>query len=1035
MDFCAWALRSVRVRVRVHVLVSGLLLFSYILEFGTDAQLLPEQEVRALQEISAKLKNLNWKVHQNSCINGDGFFNVFTNFTHMREVNCTCNTTCRVTSIRLKGLNLVGNLPVAFANLTQLRVLDLTYNLISGSIPREFARIPLVTFAMIGNQLSGQIPPEIGDITSLEELVLADNQIGGNLPASLGKLSRLSRILLSSNNITGAIPKSFGNLRNLTEFRMDGTNISGKIPDFIGNWTNLKILYLQGTSLENPIPAAISELKHLTDLIISDLQGPQISFPNLTQMTSLQTLILRNCLIEGRIPEYIGQFNVLRILDLSFNRLSGSIPKTFENLLLVHKVQFMFLTNNSLSGQVPEWIVNAGNSGRNIDLSYNNFTELPNFSCTQSNSVNLIASSATRNGNDDWCLMKDLPCPTENRFHSLFINCGGRSMELNGSEYKADDTQGGSSSARFFSSAERWGYSSTGLYLRNEHLPYIVSTSNSNGRAASSIYATARLSPLSLKYYGFCMRNGSYNVKLHFAEIMFTADQTYTSLGRRIFDISIQGNLIRKDFNIMENAGGVGKSFILEEPNIVVNGSTLEIHLYWAGKGTDSIPVIGVYGPLISAITVTPNFDVGTNVENETRGLSAGAIAGIVIGIFLFVVFVLAVLRWKGYLGRKEAEDDELRDLKLQTGYFSLRQIKAATNNFDLTHKIGEGGFGPVYKGVLSDGTSIAVKQLSSKSKQGNREFITEIGMISALQHPNLVKLYGCCIEGSQLMLIYEYLENNNLARALFDPEKHSLHLDWPIRMKICLGIAKGLAYLHEESLLKVVHRDIKATNVLLDKSLNAKISDFGLAKLHEEENTHIITRIAGTIGYMAPEYATRGYLTHKADVYSFGVVALEIVSGKSNTSCMPKEEFVFLLDWAFVLQEEGNLLELVDPNLGSDYSKEEVVRMLHIALLCTNLSPSLRPTMSSVVSMLEGKIPVEVRNMKRNTSERDARFKAFEKLSRDSLTSISASSQSIVQMPRSMSFDGIYVGSSSSSTRNKDETRKYSSTRSLLED
>ncbi|KAF5728070.1 hypothetical protein HS088_TW21G00213 [Tripterygium wilfordii] len=228
--------------------------------------------------------------------------------------------------------------------------------------------------------------------------------------------------------------------------------------------------------------------------------------------------------------------------------------------------------------------------------------------------------------------------------------------------------------------------------------------------------------------------------------------------------------------------------------------------------------------------------------------------------------------------------------------------------------------------------------------------------MISALQHPHLVKLYGCCIEGNQLLLVYEYMENNCLARALFGPEEFRLKLNWPTRRKICIGIARGLAFLHEESRLKIVHRDIKATNVLLDKDLNAKISDFGLAKLDEEDNTHISTKIAGTYGYMAPEYAMRGYLTDKADVYSFGVVALEIVSGRSNTSYRPKEESFYLLDWALVLKEEGKLMELVDPRLGSEYKKDEVMTMINVALLCTNSASVLRPSMSMIVSILEGK-------------------------------------------------------------------------------
>ncbi|XP_028758695.1 probable LRR receptor-like serine/threonine-protein kinase At1g53430 [Neltuma alba] len=351
-----------------------------------------------------------------------------------------------------------------------------------------------------------------------------------------------------------------------------------------------------------------------------------------------------------------------------------------------------------------------------------------------------------------------------------------------------------------------------------------------------------------------------------------------------------------------------------------------------------------------------------------------------------------------GLLGDRRSKDKQLLDLK--TGYFSLKQIKDATNNFALENKIGEGGFGPVHKvnwlqGILSNGVVIAVKQLSSKSKQGNREFVNEIGMISALQHPNLVKLYGCCVEENQLLLIYEYMENNSLARALFGGQGQKIHLDWPTRMKICVGIARGLAYLHEESRLKIVHRDIKATNVLLDKDLNAKISDFGLAKLDEDENTHISTRIAGTIGYIAPEYAMRGHLTEKADVYSFGVVALEIVSGKSNTSYRPKEEFVYLLDWAYVLQEQGNLLELVDPSLGSSYSLQEVTRMLELALLCTNPSPTLRPSMSSVVDMLEGKLPIQTLATKRQESDQQvAKFKAFEiQLSQESYSQIFSSS------------------------------------------
>ncbi|XP_038896735.1 LOW QUALITY PROTEIN: probable LRR receptor-like serine/threonine-protein kinase At1g53420 [Benincasa hispida] len=203
-------------------------------------------------------------------------------------------------------------------------------------------------------------------------------------------------------------------------------------------------------------------------------------------------------------------------------------------------------------------------------------------------------------------------------------------------------------------------------------------------------------------------------------------------------------------------------------------------------------------------------------------------------------------------------------------------------------------------------------------------------------------------------------MDNNNLAQAVFGPEESQLKLDWPTRQKICISIAKGLAYLHEESRLKIVHRDIKANNVLLDKNLNPKISDFGLAKLDEEGNIHISTRIAGTFGYIAPEYAMRGYLTDKADVYSFGIVALEIFSGRSNTTYRSKDDCFYLLDWALELKEKESLMELVDPRLGPNFNQREAMNMINIALHCTNVVPAERPKMSVVMGMLEGKIVVK---------------------------------------------------------------------------
>ncbi|GMP66022.1 hypothetical protein CsSME_00026554 [Camellia sinensis var. sinensis] len=696
----------------------------------------------------------------------------------------------------------------------------------------------------------------------------------------------------------------------------------------------------------------------MTDLRISDLNGSKVSdFPSVGNMTKLKRLLLKSCNINGSLPLYLGmtQWTELKFLDLSFNKLSGGIPSSFQNLSTLTSI---YLTGNLLSGSVPTWMLDS-KLKVSIDLSYNNLSssvDSDSFCQRQQSKLNLFGSSSEDNASGI------LTCTVCQRNVSSFhINCGGTEVAVDGKTYEKDTDSAGSS--RLFISRTNWAFSSTGDFVEDNSPTYIWTNTSRLSMKNSELYMNARLSPLSLTYYGFCLQNGKYTVNLHFAEIMFTDDETYSSIGRRIFDVYIQGKLVLKDFNIEHEAGGVGKETI-QNFTAEVTKSTLDIRFYWAGRGTTAIPFKGAYGPLISAISVNPNFDPSENGSNASvsgkgNTISAGGIVGIVAGVVFAIILMLGILWWKGCLQHNNTMEHDLKGLDLHTGSFTLRQIKAATKNFDVANKIGEGGFGSVYKGLLLDGTVIAVKQLSSKSKQGNREFVNEIGMISALQHPNLVKLYGCCIEGNQLLLVYEYMENNSLARALFGPEEHRLTLDWPTRNRICIGIAKGLAYLHEESRLKIVHRDIKATNVLLDKNLNPKISDFGLAKLDEEENTHISTRIAGTYGYMAPEYAMWGYLTDKADVYSFGVVALEIVCGRSATS-KRKEDSINLLELALDLKEKGNLMELVDPRLESDFNKEQVMVMLNVALLCTNATAAIRPTMSSVVSMLEGKVEVQ---------------------------------------------------------------------------
>ncbi|TKY63227.1 Cysteine-rich receptor protein kinase 42 [Spatholobus suberectus] len=305
-------------------------------------------------------------------------------------------------------------------------------------------------------------------------------------------------------------------------------------------------------------------------------------------------------------------------------------------------------------------------------------------------------------------------------------------------------------------------------------------------------------------------------------------------------------------------------------------------------------------------------------------------------------------------LSKKKKENNNLGQISSSISKSSLNYkyetLEKATYYFNPSRKIGQGGAGSVFKGILPNGKVVAVKRLIFNNRQWVDEFFNEVNLISGIEHKNLVKLLGCSIEGPESLLVYEYLPKKSLDQFIFEKNRTQI-LNWKQRFNIILGAAEGLAYLHEGTKIRIIHRDIKSSNILLDENLTAKIADFGLARCFGADKSHLSTGIAGTLGYMAPEYLIRGQLTDKADVYSFGVLVLEIVSGRRNN--VFREDSGTLLQTVWKLHRSNTLTEAVDPCLGDDFPVTEASRVFQIGLLCTQASASLRPSMSQVVCML----------------------------------------------------------------------------------
>ncbi|XP_019452503.1 PREDICTED: cysteine-rich receptor-like protein kinase 25 [Lupinus angustifolius] len=435
-------------------------------------------------------------------------------------------------------------------------------------------------------------------------------------------------------------------------------------------------------------------------------------------------------------------------------------------------------------------------------------------------------------------------------------------------------------------------------------------------------------------------------MKYGYKSVDITANQTLYAMGYCIPYLS------------SENCSLCLSDAIAEIPTSCCKGKTGGRVIYPScGIRFESYPFYQL--PSGSLLTPTPKLGPFASLPFPGKRKHSVTVTAVVVPIILLVVVLCLACSW--FLSRRQRKSHEaiLKEsfgnevTTLESLWFDLSEIESATNKFAKENMIGKGGFGEVYKGVLSNGKEIAVKRLLRNSQQGAREFKNEVLAIAQLQHRNLVKLQGFCLDGKEKMLVYEYVPNKSLDYFLFDPQKRR-ELNWCERYKIIGGIARGILYLHEDSRLKIIHRDLKPSNILLDGDMNPKISDFGMARIVAADNIAENTqRIVGTYGYMSPEYVMRGQFSVKSDVFSFGIMLLEIISGKRKGFSSESEHVDGIRKYAQTKWRCETPLELLDPKLEGCYSESEVIKCIQIGLLCVEEDHNDRPTMAKVVSYL----------------------------------------------------------------------------------
>ncbi|KAK6915311.1 Leucine-rich repeat-containing N-terminal, plant-type [Dillenia turbinata] len=894
--------------------------------------------------VSERIQELRSLSTLNLCCNAfsSSLPKTLTNLTSLRTIDISQNnfigdfprglgTASKLVAVNASSNDFSGFLPDDLGNATMLETIDFRGSFFEGSIPTSFKNLKNLRFlGLSGNNLTGRIPPELSQLSSIETIILGYNEFEGGIPAEFGNLTTLKYLDLAVGTLVGKIPPELGLLKQLDTIFLYKNNFEGKIPPEIGNLTSLVYLDLSDNQISGEIPAELANLQNLQllNLMCNQLTG---SIPReLGDLTNLEVLELWKNSLIGPSPVSLGMNSPLQWLDVSSNSLTGEIP---PNLCASSKLTKLILFNNSFSGPIPS-----------------SLTKCP--SLVRVRMQNNLISGAIPVGFGD--------LPKLQRLELSNNNLTGKipdeiifSMSLSFIDLSFNHLESSlPSSILSITNLQTFMASNNKLegYIPDQFQDYpslsVLDLSNNflSGTIPASIASCEKLVTLNLRSNQL---TGEIPKAIATMPTLAILDLSSNSLIGPIpenFGSTMALELLNVSYNKLE--GPVPSNGILA----TINPNDL----------TGNAGLCGGVLPPCSKTSSKPS----TRLRNMHV---KHVVVGFVLGISLILAVSIMVLasrwlykRWNLYKSsveewfEKSNEAWPWRLVAFQRLHFNSNEILASIEESNV---IGMGGTGIVYKAEIHKPlTIVAVKKLwrSSTEIESGDNLLAEVNLLGRLRHRNIVRLLGYLHNENDVMIVYEYMPNGNLGTVLHGKEAGKLLVDWVSRYNIAVGIAQGLAYLHHDCHPPVIHRDIKSNNILLDANLEARIADFGLARmmLHKNETVSIV---AGSYGYIAPEYGYSMKVDEKSDIYSFGVVLLELLTGK-----MPLDpafgDSVDIVGWVRKkIKYHGGLEEALDPSVGGHckHAQDEMLLVLRIALLCTAKLPKDRPSMRDIITML----------------------------------------------------------------------------------